>query len=417
MRRRCRMAVVGKKEEPIAQMSEATLTDEVLTGRETDIGLDLRVSNIFNSTVSYEAIRNFCNGVGDWNPLYRDYDYARGTIYGALTAPPSWGASVFPHWVGFGLAGIHGDHSASDWEFVRPVYINDKITPRSKYVGFDVRSSKFAGTTVFEYQRFEYRNQRDEIVSRGHMMAVRYERHAARKKSEEGEGKYDHLQIPHPWTPEEQAKVDEDCLAEELRGSKTRYWEDVNVGDALGPVVKGIFGLTDMISYCVGATPVQLAAHGVQLRDYKRHPAWAFRDPVVGSWEPVYGVHYSIAAARGAGARYPYDVGVQRNCWLINLLTNWMGDEGWLKSTSVQFRQFVYFGDAVWFRGKVTKKYVDENQEYCLDVEAHGINQRGEDTIPATATVILPSREHGTSPVKKRLPPKEYRGTGKGVYF
>jgi acyl dehydratase len=411
------MVMLEKEKEIIAEMSEATITDEILTERENDIGLDLRVSNIFNSGASYEAIRNFCNGIGDVNPLYLNSDYARETSYGALIAPPSWVASVFPHWVSQGLPGLHGDHSASDWEFIRPVYIHDRITPKCKFVGFEVRSSKFAGITDFEYERFEYWNQRNELVSRGHMLAVRYERRKAREKTEEGSGKYDHLQVPHPWTPEEQAKVDEDCLAEEIRGSNPRYWEDVNVGDELVPVVKGIFGLTDMISYCVGATPVQLAAHGAQLRNYRRHPAWGFRDPVTGSWEPVYGVHYSVAAAKGAGARYPYDVGVQRNCWLVHLFTNWMGDEGWLKSCSAQYRQFVYLGDAVWFRGKVMKKYVDENQEYCVDIDAHGINQRGEDTIPATATVILPSGEHGTSPVKKRLPPEEYRGTGKGVYF
>jgi hypothetical protein len=34
-----------------------------------------------------------------------------------------------------------------------------------------------------------------------------------------------------------------------------------------------------------------------------------------------------------------------------------------------------------------------------------------------TSTVILPFRENGASPVEKRLPPKEYRGTGKGVFF
>ena len=102
---------------------------------------------------------------------------------------------------------------------------------------------------------------------------------------------------------------------------------------------------------------------------------------------------------------------------MVNLLTNWMGDEGWVKSCSSQYRQFVYLSDAVWFRGKVANKYVDENAEYCVDIEAHGVNQSGDDTIPTTATVILPSREHETSPVERRLPPKEYRGTGKGVYF
>jgi acyl dehydratase len=409
--------MVENMEESIARLSEATLSDEFVTEWEDRIGLDLRVSNVFNQNASYEGIRNFVNGVGDSNALYRDEEYAKRATYGALIAPPSWVGSVFPHWVLQGLPGVHADHSASDWEFLRPVYINDRITPKCKFVGFDTRTSKFAERTVFEYQRFEYWNQRDELVSRGYNLLVRYERQTARKKTADGEGKYDHLQVPHPWTPEEQAKVDEDCLAEVIRGGQTRYWEDVKVGERLPSIVKGIFGLTDMIAYCVGAAPVQIAAHGVQLRTYKKHPAWAFRDPVFGSWEPVYGVHYLPSAAKGAGALYMYDVGIQRHCWMINLLTNWMGDEGWLKACSAQYRQFVYLSDAVWFRGEVTKKYIDEVGEYCVDIDAHGINQRGDDTIPATATVILPSREHGTSPVEKRLPAIQYRGTGKGVYF
>lgn len=407
----------NKEEEVVAQLAEATLTDEWITEWEERIGLNLRVGNVFNQNASYEAIRNFANGIGDSNPLYRDEEYAKRTKYGALIASPAWVASVFPHWVLQGLPGVHADHSASDWEFLRPVYINDRIIPKCKFVGFDVKTSKFAGKTVFEYQRFEYYNQRNELVSRGHNLLVRYERQTAKKKSAEGEGKYDHIKVPHPWTPEEHAKVDEDCLAEEIRGSKLRYWEDVKMGDDLTPVVKGVFGLTDMIAYCVGAAPVQIAAHGVQLKLYKKHPAWAFREPVLGSWEPVYGVHYLVSAAKGVGAVYAYDVGVQRNCWLVNFLTNWMGDEGWLKSCSAQYRQFVYLSDAIWFRGKVTKKYVDENGECCVDIETHGINQRGDDTISGNATVILPSKEHNTSPGEKRLPPKEYRGTGKGVYF
>jgi acyl dehydratase len=406
-----------KEEKKVAQLAEATLTDQWITQWEERIGLDLRIGNVFNQNASYEAIRNFSNGVGDSNPLYRDEEYSKATRFEALVAPPSWVASVFPHWVLQGLPGIHADHSASDWEFLRPVYINDRIIPRCKFIGFDVRTSKFAGKTVFEYQRFEYWNQRNELVSCGYNMLVRYERQTAKKKSTDGEGKYDYIQVPHPWTHEDQAKVDEDCLAEEIRGSKVRYWEDVEVGDELPPVVKGIFGLTDMIAYCVGASPVQLGAHGAQLRLYKKHPAWAFRDSVLGSWEPVYGVHYLVSAAKGVGALYAYDVGVQRHCWMVNLLTNWMGDEGWLKSCSAQYRQFVYLSDAVWFRGKVTKKYLDENGEHCVDIEAHGINQRGEDTIPATGTVILPSKEDRTWPVERRLPSKAYRGTGKGVYF
>ena len=47
-------------------------------------------------------------------------------------------ASVFPHWVLQGLPGIHADHSASDWEFLKPIYVNDKITPTCYFVGYDM---------------------------------------------------------------------------------------------------------------------------------------------------------------------------------------------------------------------------------------------------------------------------------------
>ncbi len=400
-----------------AQLVESDLTNESLVDWQGRIGMEMRISNIFNELASKEALRNFVNGIGDPNPLYRDEDYAKKTAYGALTAHPAWVASVYPHWVLQGLPGVHADHSASDWEFLRPVYFGDKITPRNYFIGYDVKSSKFAGRTAFEYQRFEYWNQRGELVSRGYNMLVRYERQTAIAKTEKGEGKYDEIKVPHPWTPDELEKVDRDVLAEEVRGGTTRWWEDVNVGDSLKPVVKGVFGLTDMVAYCVGAAPVQIAAHHVQLKLYKDHPAWCFRDAVLQAWEPVYSVHYSVETARGVGAIYAYDVGVQRHCWNTQLLTNWMGDEGWLKSCNSQYRQFVYLGDTVWFQGKVVKKYMDENGEYCVDIETHGINQRGGDTIVGLSTVILPSKEHGTFPVAKRLPPEEYRGTGKGVFF
>jgi hypothetical protein len=185
------------------------------------------------------------------------------------------------------------------------------------------------------------------------------------------------------------------------------------VGEELTPVIKGPFGLTDMIAYCVGATPVQLAAHGAQLRNYRLHPAWAFRDPETFALEPIYAVHYNKHAAQGAGLPFPYSAGVQNQSWLINLLTNWMGDEGWLKQNYAEYRKFVYFSDVVRFTGKVVKKYVDEKEECCVDVLSHGVNQRGEDVIPGFSTVILPSREKGNWPVRRRLPAPELRGTGK----
>ena len=80
-----------------------------------------------------------------------------------------------------------------------------------------------------------------------------------------------------------------------------------------------------------------------------------------------------------------------------------MGDDGWIKRNYAEYRRFVYHSDVVWFRGKVTNKYVDENGECCVDIETSAVNQRGENTAPGESTIILSSRENGTSPLDSRL--------------
>jgi hypothetical protein len=46
-----------EREENIALLAKANITDEALSQWEDRIGLELQVSNIFNQSASYEAIR------------------------------------------------------------------------------------------------------------------------------------------------------------------------------------------------------------------------------------------------------------------------------------------------------------------------------------------------------------------------
>jgi len=78
-----------------------------------------------------------------------------------------------------------------------------------------------------------------------------------------------------------------------------------------------------------------------------------------------------------------------------------MGDEGWLKKCDCEYRNFVFLSDVVWVRGKVVTKYIDENKEYCVDIETCGFNQRGENTIPGKSTIILPSENQAVSGKQK----------------
>ncbi|MBI2909014.1 MAG: MaoC family dehydratase N-terminal domain-containing protein [Chloroflexi bacterium] len=379
-------------------LNEGRITEEGLDKLRALIGKPLRISYINNDLVSRAAIRNFVNGVGDPNPLWTDDEYARKSPYGGIVAPPSWFYSVFPSWVSVGLPGVHGFHSGSEWEFYKPAPLGDSIFPDCTLTHFDDKPSSFADRIIILHYASHFRNQQGELLARAHSWSIRAERGAARKK-----GKYSEIELPHPYTAEELRKIEDDCLAEETRGDKVRYWEDISVGDDVGPVVKGPFGLTDMLSFFIGSPGIAFVAHNPALKLYRRHPAWGFRDPNTNAMEPIAAVHYNKAAANAAGLPMPYDVGCQRQCWQIHMLTNWMGDAGWLKKDRAEYRRFVYFSDTVYFRGKVTGKYVDEDGEYCVDIETTAVSQRGENTTPGTATVALPSREHRTSPVERRL--------------
>jgi len=392
-----------------AKIPEGKITPEALEDWKRRIGAKLRIPNIYNTLASKDSIRHCADGVGDCNPLWRDEEYAEKTRYGCIVAPPYWLYSVFPTWVLQGLPGVHAYHSGNEWEFYKPILVNDRITPECVFTGFEEKKSAFAGKMVMEYQDAYYHNQRGELVAKAKSWLVRVERAATREK-----GKYHKLTLPHPWKEEDLQNIEEEQIRsmENIRGAEPRYWEDVKEGEELPELIKGPFGYTDMIAYCAGSAPVQLLAFGLSARLYRAHPAWALRDPRTSAKEPIYSVHYNDFVAHSAGLPYTYDVGAQRQSFLLQFILNWIGDEGWIKRNRAEYRGFFYHSDVLWFKGKVTKKYVDENHEHCIDIETHAINQRGEDIMPGSSTVILPSRDANAWPLERRLPPfpKELRG-------
>ncbi len=374
------------------------ITDEAIEVYQQRLGINLRINNVFNELASTKAILKFVDGIGDPNPLWRDPDYARCTRYKSLVAPPSWVASVFPTWVLQGLPGVHAFQTSTDWRFHKPVFEDDRIKPNSTFTKFRFLDGGFAGRSILETQEARYFNQRDELVAQAEVTGLRAERDSVRERD-----KYGDLTLPHPWTEEELLAIQEQILSEKVRGPEMRYWEDIALGEELPAIIKGPLGLSDIIAYCIGAAPVRILAHEVALHEYQKHPAWAFRDPDSKSLEPIYSVHYNAHAAQGAGLPLPYDIGTQRHCWLMQMLTNWMGDDGWLKRCYAKYTGFVFLSDAIWIRGEVMKKYVDENGEHCVDIATFAKNQRGEEVMPGESTIILPSRRSGTRPLDTRL--------------
>jgi acyl dehydratase len=372
------------------ELARGQFTDQMLAEMRALIGTELRTDACLNNEYATRlAILRFCEGIGDDNPLWTDAEYAAEAPYGTLVAPPSFIFACLGS-VQVGWPGLGGFHAETTIDFKRPIRMGDKITAKVTFDGFDGPiESSFGGRRIKDYLRQEYRNQDGELVATFICSRMRFERGEMQKRAPSRA-----VELPHPWTDEQLAAIEADVLAEQPRGAEPRNWEDVKVGDEIDVITKGPIGLTDEIAFiAAGAAPIpRIAAHGVALRRYRRHPKWAFRDPTTHALEPVYSVHYNDYAAKLQGAQAAYDVGIQRTCWGIHALTNWMGDDGKLKALTGQYRSHVYLSDVIRLGGVVEAKEVDADGDHVAKLTTWARNQREQECMPGTAVIALPAR-------------------------
>ncbi len=382
------------------KMAEAELTPELIENMRKKAGKKLYVDDvIFNDKATKVAIRRFADAIGDPNPLWRDFEYAKKTKYNSIVAPPSWIFSALSG-VQFGWRGLAGFHIATEVKFITPIFLNDSLQFEATYLGFEgPRKSRFAEKVVIDSFEERYFNENKELIAISVRKVLRAERKKARMLSY-----YANLELPHPWKEEELKKIENEVLNVKIRGNKIRYWEDVQEGEELYELVKGPLGVMDMIAaMSVGLAPARIAGQATALEEYRKRPAWAFRDPDTYAMEPLLAVHYNKEAARAMGLPYPYDLGPQRQSWYIQHLTNWIGDDGWLKWCYGEYRRFVFLSDVIRFKSRVVKKYIDKEGEPCVDIETNTYNQRGENVLIGRATVVLPSKKMDYHPIDKRV--------------
>jgi acyl dehydratase len=372
-------------------LKQAVITEEMMEDMRRRIGIPLRPRIIWNTSSCYDSVNHFCLGIGDNNPLYVDKAYGKTTALGKGLAPPSFPYSLCMTVVQMGFPGIHGFHSGGDWRWFRPIVQGEDLNVLIWLDSMEEMPSRMGGRSIILYFSNVFTNGDGEVVCYARGRTVRMERAAARER---GTLKFE----PYPWTQEEFDRIDQQYLSEKPRGVEKRYWEDVEVGDTIGEMIKGPLCMSDMISFYAGNMVAPTPAHRLAILDRNRHPLWYFRNKENGGLEPIIRVHENIEAANNAGVPAPYDVGVQRHSWMIHALTDWMGDDAFLEQNDCQFRAFNYYGDLQTFTGEITKKYVEDGH-HKVDIQIRGTNQNGVVTIPGGATIVLPTRD-GAIPVK-----------------
>ena len=78
---------------------------------------------------------------------------------------------------------------------------------------------------------------------------------------------------PHQYTPNELAEIEQAVLGEPRRGGEPLYWEDIEVGSEVPPVIKGPLSVIDILAW-YSATQGALhygGAHGDAIRYRRRH--------------------------------------------------------------------------------------------------------------------------------------------------
>ncbi len=349
------------------------------------IGVDLRrTGQCWNTEATPDAVRHFCWGIGDENPLFCDPAYGAATAWQTGLAPGCFLYTVDTTVVAPKLRGIQWLYGGTDWEWFEPLRQRDSFTVRARLLDAVEKRGSKASAFIIQTGEVLYTNQRGQLVCR----ALGHTARTPRAKAKDGLNYAP--RATHHYSTEELAHLAHALDSEELRGAVPRYWAEIEVGSALQPMLKGPLNITDMICWYAGGGHSYQAHRRAHLQRQK-HPADAFINPATGAQDSAARGHTESAMAREVGMPGGYDVGPQRISWLGQLLTNWMGDAGFLRNLKVRVRRPNIFGDVSWCQARVVEKRLEE-RVHVVDLELAVVNQLGETTAEGSAVVALPSR-------------------------
>ena len=374
------------------EIDEALAAYRKNIGKISHLGMEGELFGRRNESASKDNIRHFVNGIGDPNPLWRDEEYARKTKYGGIIAPPMFVNAIALAMGGAHLPGFIHFIAGGQWEWMKTIRLNDIITVTDMPIDIlDKSRTDGKGPIQFlQTGQMTYRNQRDEVVAVCKRMTMSVEHSFISSK----EGVVSSPESPFSrgtgYSHEELAAIKRIYEEEEIRGADTRYWEEVHEGDTIRPVVKGPLTSGDMLAFIAGVGWMD-EAHGIAKEQLDKHGSAAYSDPETGISEWVFAAHYLNRMGRKMGMRGANNLGIQTCCWLGHMMTNWMGNDGFLKKLSVECRQIIYLGDTVFCKGKVSKKFREHGQS-LVECEIWAENRLGQVVAPGQAIVILPSR-------------------------
>ena len=366
----------------------------------TDSGLDdlrQRIGQKIGATAEpwcHEAtrdnIRHYAHGIGDDNPLWCDPEYAAKTRHGGILALPSFlfaTSRIVSGYVG-GLPGVHAMWSGADWTWHKNVQRNDEIRTEAYLKDLVEHQTRFAGRAVQQIYHVDFFNQTGDKVAEADSWCFRTERDHAREVGT----KYKEVRAREPrrYTPEEINEAYKLYAKEEVRGATPRHWEDVKEGEALPVMFKGPMTVTGFIAYAQGWGGLYIRANKLAWKLIDAHPGVGITNRF-GIPDVPERVHWEEDFALEVGAPGAYDYGPERTSWLTHHLTNWMGDDGFLRKAHCKIRRHNPEGDMLFIKGHVKRKYI-EGGRHLVEIEQEARNQDNELSVLGSGVIELPTR-------------------------
>lgn len=366
----------------------------------TDAGLDelrerigVKIGNTLEPwchEATRDNIRHYAHGIGDDNPLWCDPAYAAKTRYGGIIALPSFlfaTSRIVSGYVG-GLPGVHAMWSGADWTWHRPVHRNDEIHTEAHLKDLVEHQTRFAGRAVQQIYHVDFFNQKGDKVAEADSWCFRTERDHAREQGT----KYQAVRAREPrrYSAEEIQAAYQLYRQEEVRGATPRYWQDVKEGEALPVMFKGPMTVTGFIAYAQGWGGLYIRANKLAFKLIDAHPGVGITNRF-GIPDVPERVHWEEDFALEVGAPGAYDYGPERTSWLTHHLTNWMGDDGFLRKASCKIRRHNPEGDMLFIKGRVKRKFVEDGR-HLVEIEQEARNQDDELSVVGSGVVELPSR-------------------------
>lgn len=360
--------------------------------------LDNFYGSLMNEWVTTDLIRHYADAIGDRNPLWRSQDYARGTRWGGIIAPPTFTDSIVqPYPLRFDLehtkrfGAFAFTPTAYRREMCHVIRPGDRFRVVDRYLGLEeVKPTRPKPCRQFiDTVRRTLINQREEtvaIIDVQNNALVNFSLDEEHPLMQSGKNRRRRL------TDEERDAIYRGYEEERIRGADTLFWEDVVPGEKLKPLVVGPLSVWDCAAY-ITAISGHAVAFDLEWERIKLNFDFAYLDPEVNAWT-CSGIchfcdnkgHAPVFTGGWAVGFYPQIDGL-----IGRAICNWMGDDGFVNRINTQVPVYPILGEVLRVKGQVTNKST-EGDQHLVDLEVHCENQDGLLLVSGSAVVRLLSR-------------------------